>query len=143
MSTKMDQFYDNLRDGLDTVEGRLKSVRTNMQTLREQGEKALREKLDGAGRKLQVQKERVDQTRANLKARAKQKMHDTKETVSEWKAKRETRKLNARADRAEAYAVDAIDYAAAAIDEAEEAILAAMVARLDADAAQSPAPAPR
>ena len=45
MSTKMDQFYDNLRDGLDTVEGRLKSVRTNTQALREQGEKALRRNL--------------------------------------------------------------------------------------------------
>jgi chromosome segregation ATPase len=134
VSTKMDQFYDNLRDGLDTVEGRLKSVRTKMQALREQGEKALREKLDGARHTLQSQKERGDQTRANLKARAEQKMHDIKEAVSEWKAKRETRKLNARADRAEAYAADAIDFVVASIDEAELAILDAVMARIDADA---------
>jgi hypothetical protein len=49
-------------------------------------------------------------------------------------AKRETRKLNARADRAETYAADAVDDAAARIDEAEEAILYAAVARLDAAA---------
>jgi len=63
-------------------------------------------------------------------------MAGTKEAVSDWKAKRETRKLNARADRAETYAADAIDYAMTSIDEAEEAILDAVVARVDADAAQ-------
>jgi chromosome segregation ATPase len=136
MSAKMDQFCDNLRDRLDTVEGRLKSVRTNIQALPGKAENALREKRDEAHRKLQAQKERIDQVRANLKTRAQQKVAETKEEVSEWKAKQETRKLNARADRAEAYAADAIDYALATIDEAEEAILDAVVARLDADTAQ-------
>jgi hypothetical protein len=70
-------------------------------------------------------------------------MHEAKEAISDWKAKRETRKLNARADRDEAYAADAIDFALAGIDEAELAILDAVVARIDADAAQSPAPAAR
>ncbi len=51
-----------------------------------------------------------------------------------WQAKQETQKLKARADRAEAYAADAITYAVAAIDRAEEAILGAVVARMDADA---------
>ena len=40
--------------------------------------------------------------------------------MSEWKARRETRKLNARTDRAETYAADAIDFAVASIDEAAE-----------------------
>src|SRR5262249_39223822 len=113
MSAKVDQFCDQLRDRLNTIEGRLKSVKTNIQTMPEQAEKALRNKLDEARNKVQAQKERVEQTLANLKAQAQQKMAETKETVSEWKAKRETRKLNARADRAERYAADAIDYAAA------------------------------
>ena len=79
--------------------------------------------------------------RSNIKARAEEKMHETKEAVSEWKTKREIRKLNARADRDEAYAADATDFAVASIAEAELAVLDAVVARLDADAAQSPAPA--
>jgi len=49
---------------------------------------------------------------------------------------RGVRKLNSRADRAEIYAEDAIDYAVASIDEPEEAVLEAVVARIDADAAQ-------
>jgi hypothetical protein len=52
------------------------------------------------------------------------------------KARRETRKLNARADRAETYAADTIDSAVASIDEAEDAIHEAAVARIDTDAAQ-------
>ena len=52
------------------------------------------------------------------------------------KARRETRKLNARADRAETNAADTIDFAVAGIDEAEDAILEAALARIDTDAAQ-------
>ncbi|HJZ91236.1 MAG TPA: hypothetical protein VKE40_10210 [Gemmataceae bacterium] len=136
MSAKVDEFRDTLRDRLDDVEGRLQSVKTNIETLSDQAEKALRDKLDQARAKLQGQKKRVEQTWANLQARAQQTMAETKEAVSEWRAKRETRKLNARADRAERYAADAIDFAVASIDEAEEAILEAVVARIDADAAQ-------
>lgn len=61
---------------------------------------------------------------------------ETKEVVNEWKAKQETRKLKARADRAEAYAADAIYNVMASIDEAEESILDAMVARNDANEAK-------
>jgi hypothetical protein len=136
MSAKVDEFIDGLRDRLDTVEGRLQSVKSSIETLPEEAEKALRDKLARAQTKHQAQKERVKQTRANLEARAQQKVAETKEAVSEWKAKREIRKLNARADRAEVYAADAIDFALASIDEAEEAILEAVVARIDADAAQ-------
>jgi len=136
MSAKVDQFCDQLRDRLSTIEGRLQSVKTNMKALPEQAEKALRDKLAEARTKVQAQKERVEQTRANLKARGQQKVAETKEAVSEWKAKGETRILNARADRAEAYAADALDYAVASIDGAEEAILDAVVARIDADGAQ-------
>src|SRR5262249_28342003 len=101
-----------------------------------QTEAALREKLDEARTRLRARKEQVEQFGANLKARAEQKMAETKEAVGEWKAKRDTRKLNTRADRAERYAADAIDFAASSIAEAEEATLDARVARIDADAAQ-------
>ncbi len=141
MSARTDQFCGTLRDRLSKVEGQLKTMGTNIQALPEQGEKALREKVDETRRKLQAEKDRVNTIRSNIKARAEEKMHETKEAVSEWKTKREIRKLNARADRDEAYAADATDFAVASIAEAELAVLDAVVARLDADAAQSPAPA--
>ncbi len=41
-STKADQFRDNLRHRLDTVEARLKSLRANVAALPEQAETSLR-----------------------------------------------------------------------------------------------------
>jgi DNA anti-recombination protein RmuC len=136
MSEKVDQFCDTLRDRLNALDGRLQSVKANLQVLAEEAEAGLRAKLDEARTKLQAQKERIQETRANLKARAQQMVAETREAVSKWKAKGETRRLIARADLAEAYAADAIAHALASIDEAEEAILEALVARIDADAAQ-------
>jgi vacuolar-type H+-ATPase subunit I/STV1 len=143
MSAKVDKFCDNLRDRLNAVEGRFISVKTNVQGFPKQAEKALRERLDEVRAKLHAQKDRVERTRANIKARSQQKMAETKEMVSEWKTKHEARRLSARADMAEAYAADMIDFADATIAEAEEAILDAVVARIDADAAQLAAPASR
>jgi DNA repair exonuclease SbcCD ATPase subunit len=134
VSAKVDQFCDRLRDRLNAIEGRLQSFKTSIRAMPEQAEQDLRDKLEAARAKVQAQKKGVDQARARLKAQAQQKVDESKEAVSEWQAKRETRKLNARADHAETYAADAIDNATASIDEAEEAILYAAVARLDADA---------
>ena len=63
-------------------------------------------------------------------------MAEVKEAINEWKAKHEVRKLNARAERSEAYADAAMVLALASIDEAEEAALEAVAARMDADAAK-------
>lgn len=138
MSTTVDQFCDTLRDRLNVLGARIRTANAEMQALSGQAEKVVRAKLEEARTSLQSQKERIEQARANLKARGQQKIVETKEAISEWKAKREIQRLQARADRAEAYAADAIALATASISEAEEAILDAMVARIDAEAAQSP-----
>ncbi len=136
MSATVDEFCDVLRDRLNAIEQRFDSVKADMHSMPEQAEKPLRDKLDEIRSHLQAQKERIEQTRIDLKVRAHQKMVETKEAVSEWKAKRESRKLKARADRAEAYAADCIANALASIDEAEEAVLNAVLARIDADQAK-------
>jgi len=132
MSAAVDQFCDRLRDRLNAIEVHIRTVKATVQSRSEDAEKALRGKLDEARAKLQAQKERVEKTQANLKAMAQLKFAETLEAVGAWKAKHETRKLQARAERAEAYAADAVAYALATIDEAEEAILDAVVARMDA-----------
>ncbi|HZZ82238.1 MAG TPA: hypothetical protein VFE62_27315 [Gemmataceae bacterium] len=147
MSAQVDQFCDKLRDRLNAVEGRLLAFEKHMQVVPEQAEKSLRDNLDEARTRIEAHKEHIEQTRAQFKARIHQMMTETGKAVSEWKAKGETRRLNARADWAEAHAVDAIALALASIDEAEEAILQAVVARIDADAGQKteakgPCPSP-
>jgi chromosome segregation ATPase len=136
MSQRVDQFCDRLREQLNAIEGRIQSVKTDVQALPAKAGKALRDKRDEARTKVEAQKERVEKARADLKVWGEQKVAETKEAISEWKAKRETRKLQARADRSEAYAEAAVLLALASIDEAEEAILDAVAARKDADAAQ-------
>jgi uncharacterized protein (DUF342 family) len=135
MSAQVDQFCDKLRDRLDTLEERVQSAKSRIRSLPQRGEDAVRAKFEESHNDLQARKERFEQSAANMKARAQQKVAATKEEISRWKAQHEVRKLNARADCAEDYAADAIDFAATAIDEADAAILEA-VARLDADAAQ-------
>jgi chromosome segregation ATPase len=136
MSERVDQFCDKLRERLNAIEGRIQSVKTDVQALPAKAEKALQQKLDEARTKVEAQKQRVEKARADLKAWADQKVAETKEAIDEWKAKREARKLIARADRAEAYAEAAMVIALASIDEAEEAVLDAVAARRDADAAK-------
>jgi hypothetical protein len=136
MSTQVNSIGDRLQNRLDTIEEQIKSTRSRVVAATEQGERALRDKVDEAHDAIQARKQRVEQALANLKARAQQKVTATKEEIADWKAKREVRKLNNRADRAESYAADAIDFALAALDEADAAVLDAVVARLDADAVQ-------
>jgi exonuclease VII large subunit len=139
MSVAVDQFCDKLRDRLNAIEARLKTVKTDIQDRSEAAETALRGKLDEIRTKLKDQGGRMDQMRSELKARAQQKIAETKEAISDWKVKQETRKLKARAERAQAYAADAMEYALATIDEAEEAILDAMLARMDTERSEKPA----
>ncbi|QJW94630.1 hypothetical protein [Frigoriglobus tundricola] len=136
MSAKIDQFCDRLRDGLDAVETRLQSVQANVVALPGKAEHVLQTELDAARRKVDGQIVRLEKAKDGVKAWAAAKVAETREAIGDWKAKRETQKLKARSDRAEAYAADALFFAAAAVDEAEAAILEAAVARLDADAAQ-------
>jgi hypothetical protein len=136
MSAAVDQFCDRLRDQLNAIEGRFESFKAEMQSLPQKAETAVRGKLEEVRNNLQAQEEHIERTRAMLQALAQKKVTETEQAVSEWKAKRETRKLQVRADRSEVYAADAIAYALATIDEAEEAVLDAAVARMDADAAQ-------
>jgi hypothetical protein len=137
MSAKVDQFCDSLRDQLNLIEDRLLSAKVNLEALPEQAEKVVQAKLEQARTNLHAQKERVEQTWASLKARAEEQIAETTETVIRWKANREFRKLQVRADRAEAYAEHAIEFAVAAVSEAEAAILEAMAARMDVDALQA------
>jgi hypothetical protein len=136
MSAHVDQFGDSLRDRLNAIEERIQIARHNILILPEQGEKAMRQRLDEARTGLQAQQQRVERTMTNMQTRAQEKLAETREKVGEWKARREVRKLKTRADRAEAYAADVIDFAVVSIDQAEEAVLDAVLARHDADTAQ-------
>jgi hypothetical protein len=135
MFSNEEQFHDTLRNRLEAIEGQLHTLKTNLQGLADQTGKALRGKLNEVQTRLQTWKEHAKQKQASLKAHARQSATQTEEVAHALMSQRETQKLTARADQAEAQAADAIDRAAASINEVEDAVLYAAVARLDADAA--------
>ena len=57
---------------------------------------------------------------------------ETKDKIAEWKSKRDTKKLQARANMADQYAAAARTVAAAAVDEAERASVKSWLANWDA-----------
>jgi hypothetical protein len=135
MSTRLDQFCDKLRARLDTVEGRLRSVKSSLQALPVQAEEPFGGRIDLDGHQVEPPTKRVDESRARLKTWAQRNMAKTKVVFGAWRARQATRELKARADRAEAYAVGAINFALDAIDEAEELIRDAVAAGIEADSA--------
>jgi hypothetical protein len=141
MKAAVDQFCNRLLERLNTMQCRREAIKAYVEGRSETVEKVVRDWLEEARTKLQALKDQAERTRASLTALAQQKTAGTMEAVSEWKAKRDIEKLVARANRAEAYAADAIDYALTTIDQAAEAVLDAVVARIDADAAREPVPA--
>jgi hypothetical protein len=130
MSAKVDRFCDWLRDRLNAIEGWLESVKTDLQSLPGKVRKALRTKLDEAQTKLQAQRERLEQTRAEFKARPPHAVPEREEMIAEWKAEPETRAPAAGADRAEAHVAQTIDRAVASIDDVRDAMLYAAVGHL-------------
>jgi len=135
MSTRVDQFCDNLRARLDTVEGRLRSVKSSLQALPEVAARSLGERPHLAHLTVEPRTESVDECRSQLRAWAKRNMDKTRVAFGQWMARQAIRELKARADRAEAYAVGAINYALDAIDEADELIRNAVEAGIDAESA--------
>ena len=132
MSDKINQFCYKLKDRLHAAEGGLQSVKTSLEALPKKTEQSLRASLDEVQAKFHAEKDHVERIQADLSVRAAHKIEETRDAINEWKTKRETHKLNKRAERKESHAVDALDNALAAISYAEEAILEAAVARVEA-----------
>jgi hypothetical protein len=135
MSAKVDQFCDRLRDRLNAIEGWLESVKADIRSLPWKARKGLRNKMQEAQAKLQAQKERVEQTRAELKARQQQAAGFLVDSVIGWKPPPKARDTVVDPHRSEAHIADAIDHAVASIDEVRDTALYAAAARLQ-DAAK-------
>jgi hypothetical protein len=78
-------------------------------------------------------------TEAKVRAWVEEKKTMTHDKIAQWKEQGDAKRLVARADLSENYAVTAMEIAAAAVDEAERAAVEAVVARMDADGIKAPA----
>ena len=137
MSEKIDQFCENLRVKLTNVESHLANVAESIKSAPQEAQAAIQAKIDGAKAQHEQNMQKLSDAKARLEERAQEKKSEVEAQIQEWKTNREISKLESRADRAEIYAVAAIDFAAAATAEADLATLEAIVARMEAEEAKA------
>ncbi len=133
-----DELKQKLQQHVEVARKKLDDLKQDLASLREEDQEALRQKSEEIHKQVEAHKERSRQLRADLESWEREKVSHTKEAVASWRQRRELKKLQTRADRAEDYAVNAIVIAAIDADEAEDAVLDAVAARIDAAAAASP-----
>lgn len=130
MIDKVREFCDTVHAKLESLEGRMDSLKLNVGTNWHNSQ----ENLDEARHKREAAKQAVADARNSLEQWIRDKKAETKGTIDQWVENHETRKLAARAQEAEDCAGIAIEIARASIDDAERMILEAISARREAEA---------
>ena len=136
MTTNIDALGKKLHTKLDAGLEQLKTMKAHLDAAPKEAEDIIKGKLDIVKGALEEKKQAGEAARAGIEALVKEKVDETKASVAEWKEKRDTKKLEKRAERAEKYAEAIVDVALYSALEAEKAILAAVAARIDAEAAK-------
>ena len=130
MCDKVSRFCDSVHEKLETLQGRMDSLKLNVGSTWY----CLQEKLDEVRHKGEATKQAVAEARTNLEQWVKEKKAETKGTIDQWVENGETQKLATRAHKAEDCAGIAMEIAQASIDDAERMVLEAIAARRDAEA---------
>ncbi len=135
MGQHIDQFCEDLRLKLTNIDSGLSGLRSKIDSKAQGAEQDVRSHLDKVQKRIEQGRTKVSASEADVKNWVEDKKTSTQTKIAEWKARRETSKLQSRADKAERYAAAALEVAVAALDDAEEASLEAWLAREDANAA--------
>jgi hypothetical protein len=135
MGQRIDQFCEDLRVKLTNIDGRFTSLTSKIDSKAQDAEREVRSQLDQARKRSEQNRAEILAAQARVKDWAESRKTATTEKIAEWKAKRDTKKLQSRADEAESYATAAIAIALSAVDEAEQAALEAWLARQEANSA--------
>jgi hypothetical protein len=137
MGARIDQFCEDLRVKLTSIDDGMNDLKAKVKGTAEHAQQDVRSHLDQVHRRIQQNNAKLAAAQAEMKNWAEEQKAATRDKVAEWKATRETKKLEHRADNAERYAAAAITVAAASLDEAEEAAMEAWLARAEADVAEA------
>jgi predicted nucleic acid-binding Zn-ribbon protein len=136
MGERIDQFCENLRIKLTSIDKNMESLKAKIDGKARTAEQDVRNHLDGVKKRVEQDRTKVAGAQADIKKWVEERKAATSEKIAEWKTKREMAKLQSHADWAERYAAAAAVVALAAVDEAEGASLEAWLARKDADSGQ-------
>jgi hypothetical protein len=136
MGQHIDQLREELRAKFARIDDGLHHLKAKVNDKAEDVEYDVRHHLKKVEQRIEQGRANIAAAQSEVKNWADERKSVTHDKIAEWKAKRETNKLHSRADRAERYAVTAIELAGTSIDEAERAALEAWLARQEATSAQ-------
>jgi hypothetical protein len=134
------ELKERLNKRLEATRGKLDALKKDVSTMHAEDVQELQETRAEISKRIDEQKEGARKLHARIDTWRKEKIGHTQEAIGSWRQRHEQKKLELRAEGAEDYALNMVDVASFDLDEAEQAILDAVAARLDADAAASPAP---
>jgi hypothetical protein len=126
---------ERLQQRVEEARQRLESVQQDIRELRVEDHGALDRKVSEIRERIDSQRTSSEGLREEASSWLQDKAEQAGEVIEKWRQKRAVRHLEARAERAEEYAITALVNAMIDADEAEMAILEAFQARLDANAA--------
>jgi len=135
MSERIDQFCENLRIKLTSIDNNMQELKAKIDSKAQTAEREVRTQLETVKKRIAQNRTKLETAQADIKKWVDDFKAASNEKIVEWKDKREKAKLQSRAENAERYAVAAAVIALAAVDEAEQAALEAWLARKDAAAA--------
>jgi hypothetical protein len=135
MGERIDQFCENLRIKLTSIDKKMQQLKAKIDSKAQTAEQEVRIQLDAVKKRLKQDRTKVETAQADVKKWVDEFKLASNEKIAEWKVKRDEAKLQIRAEIAERYAVAAAVVALTAVDEAEQAALEAWLARKDADIA--------
>jgi hypothetical protein len=140
MGQRIDQFCEDLRLKLTNIESGFASLKSKIDAQGQRVEQDVRGHLEKVQRQIEQGRVKTIAAQAEVTNWVEDRKTVTADKIAEWKANRETAKLQNRADKAERYAAAAAAVALAAVDEAEQAALEAWLARQDASSVQADKP---
>jgi uncharacterized coiled-coil DUF342 family protein len=136
-ATSTKDLKQKLSQHIDAAKAKLDALKKDLQSMHEEDMETLEERRTEIDKRISEQRDKAQKLQADIDAWKKEKVQHTQDAVSSWRKKRELKKLEHRADRAEDYAIDLVLTAAYDFDMAEQAVLDALAARYDANEASS------
>src|SRR5258708_38487582 len=118
MGEKFDKFCSDLRTKIDDADKHLKGLQASAKNAGQKARDDAKAHLAALENKAKDEQAKIEASKAKVKAWADGKKAITADKIAEWKAQRQGRELNDRADDAESYAGAAVQICAAAVDEA-------------------------
>jgi hypothetical protein len=126
---KIDELGEKLHTRLDKGLEQLKIMKVHLEKAPKDAEAAVTTKLDAVKLALKEKKQECEAARERLHEMIQDKKTETRDSIADWKATLNHKKLEKRALRAEKLAGIRVEVALYAVLEAEEAILEAISAR--------------